>query len=139
MTPRVTDRLGSYVTAGTELAEVDDTRTMRARIHVSEYEMYKYRPNSPARLYVDGNFRKWDTQSLTVSPMSSEIEAGLVNLSKFKGMRAPTFYAINLVVENEAGTLKPGMVGTARVYGPRRSLAGFAYQEVADFAGRKFW
>jgi putative peptide zinc metalloprotease protein len=139
MTPRVTDRLGSYVTAGTELAEVDDTRTMRARIHVSEYEMYKYRPNSPARLYVDGNFRKWDTQSLTVSPMSSEIEAGLVNLSKFKGMRAPTFYAINLVVKNEAGTLKPGMVGTARVYGPRRSLAGFAYQEVADFAGRKFW
>jgi hypothetical protein len=64
---------------------------------------------------------------------------GLLNLSKFKGMRPPIFYAIDLLVKNEKGTLKPGMVGTARVYGRRRSIAGFCYQAVADFAGRKLW
>jgi len=138
-TPRVEDRLGSYVTTGTELAEVDDTRTMRARIYVSEYEMYKYHADSVARLQVDGIFRKRDAGSLTVSPTSSEIAPGLLDPSKFKGMRPPTFYAIDLLVKNEDGRLKPGMVGTARVYGRRRSIAGFAYQAVADFAGRKLW
>jgi len=138
-TPRVPDRLGSYVTRGTELAEVDDTRMMRARIYVSEHEMYKYRPNSVARLQVDGTFRKWDAGALTVSPTSSEIAPGLLDLEKFKGMRPPTFYAIDLQVNNENGGLEPGMVGTARVYGRRRSVAGFCYQAVADFAGRKLW
>ena len=139
MTPRVTDRLGSYVTAGTELAEVDDARTLRARIYVSEYEMYKYHPNSTARLHVDGIFRKWDTRVLTVSPTSSEIAPGLLDLTKFTGMRPPTFYAIDLLVKNEEGRLKPGMAGTARIYSRRRSIAGFAYRAAADFAGRKLW
>ena len=138
-TPRLSDRVGSYVTAGTELAEVNDSRKMRARIFVSEYEMYKYRPNSAARLQVDGAFRKWDAGSLTVSPTSSEIAPGLLDLERFKGMRAPTFYAIDLLVNNGDGTLKQGMVGTARVYGRRSSIAGFCYRAVADFAGRKLW
>jgi putative peptide zinc metalloprotease protein len=139
MTPRVMDRLGSYVTAGTELAEIDDTRTMRARIYVSEYEMYKYHADSVARLQVDGIFRKWDSGSPMVSPASSEVAPGLLDLTKFKGMRLPTFYAIDLLVKNADGDLKPGMVGTARLNGRRRSIAWFAYGAVADFAGRKVW
>ncbi|MGC2187229.1 MAG: HlyD family efflux transporter periplasmic adaptor subunit, partial [Candidatus Sulfotelmatobacter sp.] len=138
-TPRLLDRLGSYVTTGTELAEVANTRAMRARIYVSEYQMYKYRSMSVARLYVDGIFGKWDAGSLTVSPRPSEIAPGLLDISKFKDMRSPTFYAIDLFLKNENDRLKPGMVGTARVYGRRRSAAGFWYQAVADFAGRKLW
>jgi putative peptide zinc metalloprotease protein len=138
-TPRLADFLGSYVTAGTALAEVDDIRTMRARIYVAEYEMYKYRPNSVARLQVDGTLQRFDAGSPTVSPTTSEIPPGLLDLSKFKGMRAPIFYAMDLLVRNEKGTLKPGMVGTARVYGRRRSIAGFCYQAIADFAGGKVW
>jgi hypothetical protein len=112
---------------------------MRARIYLSEYEMYKYRPNPIARLQVDGIPRKWESGSLTASPASSEIAPGLLDLEKFKGMRLPTFYAIDLLVKNESGKLKPGMVGTAKVYGRRRSVAGFCYRAVADFAGRKLW
>ena len=138
-TPRLSDRLGSYVTAGTELVEVDDTRIMRARIYVSEYEMHKYHTDSLARLYVDGTFRKWDARSSTVSPTSSEIAPGLLDLEKFNGMRSPAFYAIDLLVNNRDGALKEGMVGTARVYGRRSSIAGFCYRAVADFAGRKLW
>ncbi len=138
-TPRMADQLGTYVTTGTELAEVDDTRTMRARIYVSESEMYKYRPNSLTQLQVEGIFQKWDAGSPTVSPTSSESAPGLLDLSKFKGMRAPTFYAIDLLVKNENGRLKPGMVGTAWLYGRRRSIAGLCYQAMVDFAGRKLW
>ena len=90
-TPRLADRLGSYVTPGTELAEVVDTRAMRARIYVSEYEMYKYRSMSVARLYVDGIFGKWDAGSLTVSPRPSEIAPGLLDISKFNGYALADF------------------------------------------------
>jgi putative peptide zinc metalloprotease protein len=138
-TPRMSDRLGSYVTAGIELVEVDDTRSMRARIYVSEHEMYKYHPNSVSRLYVDGTFRKWDAGSPAASPIPSEIAPGLLDLAKYKGMRPPTFYEIDLLVKNQSGSLRPGMVGTARIYGRRLSIVGSCYQAVADFAGRKLW
>jgi hypothetical protein len=74
-----------------------------------------------------------------VSPASTEIAPGLIDLSKFKGMRPPTFYEMDLWVTNSDGKLKPGMVGTARMYGQRRSLAGLAYREIADFVGRRVW
>jgi len=138
-TPRIADRLGTFVTEGTEVAEVADTTTMRARIYVSEYDMHKYRPDAHGRLHVDGILGKWDAGNVQVSAASSEIAPGLIDLSKFRGMRPPTFYEMDLIVGNPDGRLKPGMVGAGRVYGQRRSLAGFAYREIAAFLGRKVW
>jgi putative peptide zinc metalloprotease protein len=138
-TARITDRLGSFVTAGMEVAEVADTRTMRARLYVSEYDMHNYRPDSRGRLQVDGILGKWDSGTVRVSPTSSEIAPGLIDLSKFKGMRPPTFYEMDLLVANPDRRLKPGMIGTARVYGERRSLAGFALRGIMAFFGRKVW
>jgi putative peptide zinc metalloprotease protein len=138
-TPRVGDRVGSFVTEGTEMIEVADIRTMRARIYASEYDMYKYRADVRGRLQVDGMLGKWDAGKLQVSEASSEIAPGLIDLSKFKGMRPPTFYEMDLWVSNPGQRLKPGMVGTARIYGRRRTLAGFAYRQIADFFGRKLW
>jgi putative peptide zinc metalloprotease protein len=138
-TPRVADEEGSFVKEGTELAEISDISTMRARIYVSEYDMYKYRPSSPGLLHVDGILGKWVSGKVQVSPASTEIAPGLIDLSKFKGMRPPTFYEMDLWVTNSDGKLKPGMVGTARLYGQRRSLAGLAYREIADFVGRRVW
>ena len=43
LTPRVSDRLGTYVVEGTELVEVADLNTLRARIYLSEHDMYKLR------------------------------------------------------------------------------------------------
>jgi hypothetical protein len=54
-------------------------------------------------------------------------------------MRPPNFYSAELLVANPDGRLKPGMSGTARVYGQRRSLAGFILQEAMNFVGRKVW
>jgi multidrug resistance efflux pump len=138
-TPHVADQLGGFVKEGTEVAEVDDVRTMRARIYVSEYDMYKFRPNSSGRLHVDGILGRWDAGKVWVSLAPSEVGPGLIDLSKFKGMRQPTFYEMDLLVSNPDGRLKPGMVGTARVEGQHRSLASFAYREITDFFGRKVW
>jgi putative peptide zinc metalloprotease protein len=139
LTPRVSDRVGAYVTEGTELAEVADLSQLRARIYVSEHDMYKLRVGSRASLQVEGIFKKWNAQALAISPVSTEIDPGLAGEPQYKGMRAPNFYTADLLVANPDGKLKPGMSGTARVYGQRRSFAGFILQEVINFLGRKLW
>ncbi len=138
-TARVGDQVGRYVPEGTELAEVADVSRLRARIYVSEFDMYKLKEGAPARLQVDGMIGRHDTQTAGVSPISSEISPGLTDLSRYKGQRAPRFYVVDLVVDNTSGSLKPGMAGTARVYGRRRSFARLALQQVEDLVGRKMW
>jgi putative peptide zinc metalloprotease protein len=139
LTPRVSDRVGTYVTAGTELAEIADLSQLRARIYVSEHDLYKLRVGSPASLEVEGIFMKWNTQALALSAVSTEIDPGLTGETQYKGMRPPNFYSADLLVANPDGKLKPGMSGTGRVYGRRRSLAGFLLQEIMNFVGRKVW
>jgi putative peptide zinc metalloprotease protein len=139
VTPRTSDRLGAYVLEGTELVEVADLRTLRARIYVSEHDMYKVWVGASAHLGVESEPKIFKTAVTAIAPLSTESPPGLVDTSKYKGMRPPNFYVVDLVVENPEGLLKPGMVGTARVYGRPRSLAGLAWQKVGDFLGRKVW
>jgi multidrug resistance efflux pump len=138
-TPRVSDQIGRYVKEGTELAEVADVSHLRARIYISEFEMYKVKEDAAARLQVDGMVGRHDAQTVAVAPASSETPPGLIDLSRYQGQRAPRFYIFDLVVDNTGGSLKPGMAGTARVYGRRRNLAGLTLQQFEDSIGRKMW
>jgi hypothetical protein len=88
---------------------------------------------------VDGLWGRHDARTVAIELTSSDIAPALIDLSKFKGQRPPKFYVFELLVENPTGPMRPGMTGTARLYGRRRSLAGLATQSVRDFFGRKFW
>jgi hypothetical protein len=135
----LSDKLGSYVSAGTELAEVADLRQVRARIYVSEFDIYKFTPNSRARFQMDGSLRKHNARIVSIAPLSSDIAPGLIDLTKYKGERPPRFYVFELIGENHDGSMRPGMTGTARIYGARRSLVTLACRTVWEFAGRKIW
>jgi putative peptide zinc metalloprotease protein len=139
VTPRVRDLVGSYAPAGTEIAEVADLRTLQARIYVPEHEIYKFRTGSEARMQVEGISRKVDAHVAAIAPLSSQLPHGMEDLGQYQGIRPPNFYVVDLLVRNDDGTLRPGMAGTARLYGRRRSLGGLATQEVANFLGRKLW
>jgi len=139
LTPHAEDRIGSFVAAGTELVEVGDTNVLRARIFIPEHELYKIRADSSAQIEVDGIARKWDAQTIGISARSSEIDPGLAEESEYKGLHPPHYYIADLRVTNSNGSLRPGMVGVARIYGARRSVAGFAWQEIKNFVDRKVW
>jgi putative peptide zinc metalloprotease protein len=139
MTPRLKDLSGSYRLKGAELVEIADLDRLRARIYVSEYEMYKFHPDSPAGLQVDGFLRKYQAQTVDITPLAADIAPGLMDLSKYKGQSPPRFYVFDLLVNNQGGLLRPGMTGTARVYGIRRSLASLVAHSVWEFFGRKIW
>jgi multidrug resistance efflux pump len=139
LTPRVADRLGTYAPAGTTLAEVADLSRMRARIFVSEHDLYKIAIGARARMEVDGLWGRLDARVISLAPKSSEIDPALAQVSQFRGLAVANFYAAQMEVDNPDGQLKPGMIGTARIYGKRRSLAGLVWQEGWRFFARKIW
>ena len=139
LTPRVNDKLGQYVSAGTELIEVADLSRLRARIYISEFDIYKFKSDAPARIQVDGSLEKHNARTLRIAPASSDVAPGLIQLSKYKGQRPPRFYVFDLLVENPGEAMRPGMAGTARVYGVRRSLASLVARTGWEFIARKAW
>ncbi len=139
LTPRLADRLGTQLPAGTELAEVADLRQMRARIYISEHDLYKVRVGQPARLQVQGFFQKWDSSVASLAPVSTDMDPRLSGPNKFEGLHPPNFYVVDLQIANSDARLKPGMVGTGRVYGGRRSMVGLGWDSLSRFISRKVW
>jgi putative peptide zinc metalloprotease protein len=139
LTPRLSDRLGAFIAGGTELVDIGDMTQMRARIYVSEHDLYEIRVGAPTDLLVEGIARRWSAQALAITPASSELEAGLAGPNKYQGLNPPKFYLVDVLIGNSSGNLKPGMVGTARIYGDRRSLAGLAGRGIERFFARKAW
>jgi putative peptide zinc metalloprotease protein len=139
LTPRTSDRLGSFVTEGTELAEVADLSTMQARMFVSEYDLHRLKVGAPARLLVQGATRKWNTSVGSIAQHATPIDPELTQPEKLKGLSAPIFYVVDMPLSNPEGALRPGRVGTARIYGPRRSIVALTWVSLRRGVVRKLW
>jgi multidrug efflux pump subunit AcrA (membrane-fusion protein) len=139
LTPRLPDRQGAYLPEGAALAEIADLSVMRARIYVSEYDVSKVKAGADARASVEGRAQKWTAKATNMAPVSSIADPTLVESTKYKGLVPPSFYCVQLLIPNSDGALKPGMRGTARIYGERRSLISLGWQTIAHFFGRKLW
>ncbi len=139
VTARVRDRLGSYLNSGTTVAEVADMSRMRARIYIPEYQVRKARVGSDAGLLCDSCISIISGTVTAISPVSSEIADGLMQQSRFRGLREPTFYAFDIEVNNSESNLRNGMPGTARIYGQRHSLSRYLWDGVRDMFSRKIW
>ncbi|HSC44485.1 MAG TPA: efflux RND transporter periplasmic adaptor subunit [Candidatus Acidoferrum sp.] len=139
LTPRARDRVGSFVTEGTELFQVADLKALRARIYVSEYDMHKVHETAPAKLQIDGSVGIRRSAASAVTPVSYENDPALAEQVKFKGLHPPQFYVVSLSVSNDDGALRPGMTGTARIYGRRASLAWLGFESLRGVLGRKIW
>ena len=139
LTPRLGYWLGAYVREGTELVEVADLSQMCARVFVSDYDMYKIHVGSPANLNIPSFPALWSATAVAISPVSTEIDPGIADKSKYKGLNFLNYYVVDLELSNSKGSLKPGMTGIARIYGQRRSLLSHLGRECIRFLGRKAW
>jgi len=139
ITPKVQDKLGTYLKAGGVLLEIADLSQMRARIYISEYDLYKIRPGQTAKLQVDGMLRRSYGQVNRVSARPAHGPEVEVEESEANDVRPNQFYFADIVVENPEIDLRPGMTGVARVYCGRRSLAGMTLEDIKNFWGRKLW
>ena len=139
LTARVKDRRGSYLDEGEELLEIGDLTVLRARIYVSEYDLWKVGRRQAAKLQIRGVARVWRAEVASIASNPVEMDPSLHAQADLKGMNPPHYYPVNLVVVNAEGVLRPGMTGVARLYGDRRSLLGLSWESVRSFFGRKIW
>lgn len=139
VTPSLKDLTGSMVDSGAELAEVDDISTLQARIFIPEFEVSKVSPNAEVSLKLESRFQPVRGRVSSLAPASSFIDQGLVNEEKYKGIAPPAYYVATVPLSNGDGRMMPGMSGDAKIAVRRRSIAGFIFQDVREFASRKIW
>ncbi len=138
VTPSVANLAGSFVSEGSELAEVDDIRSLQARIFIPEFEIHKVFSEASCSLKLVSLFRPLRGTVDSITPASSDIAPGLISQEKYKGSAPPRYYIATVRVENP-GELRPGMSGDAKIRVARQSVAGFIWNIVREFAQRKFW
>lgn len=139
LTPRLQESLGSYLPAGTEIAEVADTARMRARVYIPEFEMRDVRPAAAVSLRFDSQFGRRTASLGMTLPSATSIEEGLIHHQDYKGLEEPRYYVAEILLPNGDGSLRDGMAGTAKILVRRRSLGGFIWRGLQDFIGRKLW
>jgi putative peptide zinc metalloprotease protein len=139
VSPRIRNLAGSYVAAGTELAEVDEVQTLKARIFVPDFEVRKVAPGAPVSLKLEAEFQPLPGRVASVSPSPLSLPAGLIEVEKYKGAAPPPFYVATVTVTNDRGTLRAGMTGDAKIEVRRRSLAWFVWENLREFVQRKMW
>jgi len=139
LTPRPADRLGSFVREGAELVEVADLSAMRARVYVSDYDMYKIHAGSAARLKFEAFPSLWSAAAVAITPVSTAIAPPIAEKTKYKGLNLLNYYVVDLELPNRDGRLRPGMTGVARIYGQRRGVLGHFARACMRFFARKAW
>jgi putative peptide zinc metalloprotease protein len=138
VTPRLEDLLGTYLESGAEIAEVADPSTMVARIYIPEFGIRNVRLGSRVRLQPESYAMPFTSTLSAVAPASTPVEPGLIPKDQLKGITPPRFYVGSALLTN-AGRLKEGMTGTAKILVTHRSIAGFTWTFGRDLIGRKVW
>jgi putative peptide zinc metalloprotease protein len=139
VTPHVQNLAGSFVAEGTELVEVDDIKTLTARIYVPEFQIRRIAPGSPASLKMEALLQPMRGTVSSMTPASTEMGAGLEEEERYKGIAPPSYYAATVLVSNSDDNLKPGMSGEAKIQVGWHSIAGFMWEDVREFVQRKVW
>jgi putative peptide zinc metalloprotease protein len=139
VTPHMGDLLESFVAPGTTIAEVQDVSVMRARIFVPEPDMRTLGELSGESLHVDTQLGSLRGRLESVSSTAEPVEPGMIPVERYKGIRPPPYYVALFLVPNADGALRAGMVGEAKIFGKRRSLAGLIARPAIDFISRRVW
>jgi putative peptide zinc metalloprotease protein len=137
VTPRLSDLLGSYVRAGTQIAEIEDLSSMVARIYIPEFGIRDVRIGTSARLQLQSRFVPISGTLAAVAPLSSS-DPSLMEKAELSGIVPPPFYVGSVNLRND-GTLREGTTGTAKLFVRRRSPAGMMWRFARDLVQRRFW
>jgi putative peptide zinc metalloprotease protein len=137
-TPRPGDLRGSYLRAGSEVAEVAEMSTMQARIFLPEFAMRDILVGSRVKLLPSSRTGSIGGTLDAVAPASSPTDPSFVEKSNLKGINLPDYYLATVRFHN-AGITREGQTGTAKIFVRRRSLAGMSWTYFQDMLTRRIW
>lgn len=138
LTPRIADLAGTYLPAGTKIAEIADNSTMVAKIYIPEFGIREVKVGTKARLQMRSRLMPISGTLASLAPMNSSIDPGLIEKAQLNGIVQPPYYVGSVKIEND-GTLREGMTGTAKLFSGRRSVAELIWRFSRDSFLRRFW
>jgi putative peptide zinc metalloprotease protein len=139
MTPRIRSLAGSFVTEGTELAEVADIQRLRAHIFIPDFEIRRVAIGAQASLKPESEFLPIRGRVASISPATLELEPGLRRVDQYKGSAPPPYYVATVPVPNLHGMIGAGTSGDAKIMVRWRSSAWFLWENLREFVQRKTW
>ena len=121
----VDQRAGEFLPEGGLFAVIADRSVMRARILVRDWELHDIQEGARAKLNVRAYpYRTYEGVVKQILPAAaSEEPIALPKSPEKAGRRLSNYFAVTLEFDNADGALREGMTGTAKIIGPRRSLA----------------
>jgi putative peptide zinc metalloprotease protein len=137
-TPRPGDLRGSYLQASSEVAEIAEMSTMQARIFVPEFAIRDVRLRAPVKLLPSSRTGSIAATLDAVAPASTQTDPTFVETSNLKGINLPDYYLATVRFHN-AGMLREGQTGTAKIFVRRRSLAGLSWEYFRDMFTHRVW
>jgi multidrug resistance efflux pump len=128
-TPKIHERVGSFVAPGDLIAEVHDLGTVQAEIEVPEREIGDVRIGQDAELrlraYPERTFRG---RVSAIAPAVSEDGRGYGRTVR-----------VDIVIENPEGLLRPGLSGYARISAGERRMLDIMTRRIRRFVRVEFW
>jgi len=139
VTPFLEALSGSIVDLGTELVEVDDISSLRARIFIPEFQVPKVSAEAEVSLKLQSRFQPLLGKVNSMAPVATLIDSGLVDETQYKGIAPPAYYVATVLLANPDEKIMPGMSGDAKINVRRRSIAALLFEDLREFASRKIW
>lgn len=138
LTARTEDLAGRWVTAGTPLAIVGDTRQMTVAFPVSERLLTDLAVGAPVAVQLrERPFRILRGSIITIAAASQAAPSDAPS-----ALRPPEIPGRIVAVarfENSDGSLRPGLEGLAKIAGPRSSLMGEGFRILSRWFRRIAW
>jgi multidrug efflux pump subunit AcrA (membrane-fusion protein) len=138
VTPHTADLVGTSAEAGDPLLEIVDPTQLRARIFMPEFAMRDVRLRSPVRLQVKGRYDLLNGRLSSVSESAVLAPIGLVPREQLEGINPPHYYTGIVQLAND-GSLRDGMIGTAKIFVRKESVATMTWRFTRDLFDRKVW
>jgi putative peptide zinc metalloprotease protein len=138
VTPRLENLQGSYVEAGTAVAEVANPAKMIARVYIPEFVVRDVKVGTRVRLQGRSAPIPISAYLESIAPVSAENDPALNERAQLNGIVPPPFYVGSVHLAND-GSLRAGMSGNAKLFVRRRSLAEMTGRFVRDLMQRRFW
>jgi putative peptide zinc metalloprotease protein len=127
------------VTTGETLLTIVDPSQLVARLFIPVSEMDYIRVGDPVSLHLPSQFAEIHGRLGMMEGSALPLPPGILAQQQYKGIELPAFYTTRISLGEEAGQIRPGMSGEAKIFGSRRSLAYRLATTFGNVLRTHFW
>jgi putative peptide zinc metalloprotease protein len=140
-TTDVSQKTGTFLWAGDELAQIVDRSTMKARILVRDWDLNDVQPGAAAKVkVVPFPFRTFAGKVDQILPAAATDRpvAETEDLQRL-GQQLTNYFAMDVEFANPDGSLREGMTGIAKIAGKHASIAWQIGRATWRWMRAQFW